>query len=403
MSANQNILSFTITLPIFFSLIVKLRMRLFLVVFFLIYGTLHLYAFLKAKAALAFSAKAGIPLVIIMAVMMSAPLIIRYLEGYKLELLARFMSYTGYIWMGGLVLFVAFAVCIDIYRLLFYLLNLFLHINLSTISVSVKGAFFIPLIAALSAGCYGFFEAKDIQVEHLTVKSSSIPAESNGLKIVQISDVHIGLIVREERLRKIADKVMAESPDILVSTGDFVDGQINRLEGLAEIFLRIKPAYGKYAITGNHEYYAGLDQALEFTRSAGFTILRGETVEVAGIYITGVDDSTGKQSGSYNGKSERELLSGLDSNKFKILLKHRPLVSNDGAGLFDLQLSGHTHKGQIFPFSLVTKLYYPKHAGFLDLQNGSHLYVSRGSGTWGPPIRFLSPPEVTVIELVHAD
>ena len=378
-------------------------MRLFLIVFFLIYGSLHLYAFLKAKAALSLSSKAGILLIVFMAVMTSAPVIIRYLEGYKLELLARLMSYTGYIWMGVLILFFAFAVCIDCYRLLLYLLNLMFHTDVSTITLSPKGSFFIPLIAALAAGCYGFFEAKDLQVEHLTVKSSRVPAESNGLKIVQISDVHIGLIIREERLKRIAAKVKLESPDILVSTGDFVDGQLNRLEGLAEIFLHIKPVYGKYAITGNHEYYAGLDQALEFTRNAGFTILRGEAVEVAGIYIAGVDDIAGKQFGRSNGNSERELLSGLDHDTFKILLKHRPLISNDGNGLFDLQLSGHTHKGQIFPFSLVTKLYYPKHAGFLDLQNGSHLYVSRGSGTWGPPIRFLSPPEVTVIKLVHTD
>jgi hypothetical protein len=342
-------------------------------------------------------------MIVFMAVMTSAPVIIRYLEGIKLEFLARFMSYTGYIWMGVLILFFSFAICVDMYRLFLYVLNLILHYDLSAFSLSTKASFLIPFIFALAAGCYGFFEAKDILVEHLTVKSSRIPAESSGLKIVQISDVHVGLIVREERLKRIAEKVMAESPDIVVSTGDFVDGQINSLNGLAEIFLQIKPAYGKYAITGNHEYYAGLDQALEFTRRAGFTMLRGDVVEVAGIYIAGVDDPAGKQLGSLNGKSEKELLSGLDNNKFKILLKHRPLVSNDGAGLFDLQLSGHTHKGQIFPFSLVTKYYYPKHAGLLHLQNGSGLYVSRGSGTWGPPIRFLSPPEVTVIELVHAD
>lgn len=391
-----------ITLSIPMYIIVKLRMRIFLVVFFLIYGSLHLYAFLKAKAALSISVKTGIPVIIFMAVMTSAPVIVRYLEGLDLELLARIMSYAGYVWMGLLILFFASAVCVDIYRLLVYLLNLIVHADLSGLSLSAKASFFMPLMFSLIAGCYGFFEARDIQVEHFSVKSSRIPAESDGLKIVQISDVHIGLIVREDRLRKIAEKVNAESPDILVSTGDFVDGQINRLNGLAEIFLQIKPAYGKYAITGNHEYYAGLEQALEFTRKAGFTMLRGEAVEVAGIYIAGVDDSTGKQFGMLNGKYESELLSGLDHNKFKILLKHRPVASNDGAGLFDLQLSGHTHKGQIFPFSLVTKLYYPKHAGLLDLKNGSHLYVSRGSGTWGPPIRFLSPPEVTVIELRHA-
>ena len=376
-------------------------MRIFLVVFFLIYCSLHLYAFLKAKAALSLSAKAGVPLIIFMAVMTSAPVIVRYLESFELEFLARLMSYIGYMWMGILILFFSLAICIDIYRLLLYSARLILHIDLPAISFSAKTCFFIPLTFALAAGCYGYFEAGDIQVEHLTIKTSKIPEESKGLKIVQISDVHVGLLIREERLKRIAEKVKAESPDILVSTGDLVDGQINRLEGLAEIFQGIKPRYGKYAITGNHEYYAGLEQALEFTRRAGFTVLRGETVETGGVYIAGVDDLAGEQFGILDRRSEKDVLSGLDTGKFKILLKHRPLVVNNGAGLFDLQLSGHTHKGQIFPFSLVTKLYYPKHAGFLDLQNGSYLYVSRGSGTWGPPIRFLSPPEITVIELVR--
>lgn len=376
-------------------------MRLFFIVFFLIYGSLHLYAFMKARSAFSFSVKAGVPVIVFMSVMILAPVIIRYLEKLELEFLARVMSYIGYIWMGALILFVSLALCMDIYRLLLYLVGLFLTRDLSAMSLSARSSFFIPVIFALSAGAYGYFEAGNIRVEHLTIKTSKIPAEHNSLKIVQISDIHIGLIVREKRLKEIIEKVNSESPDILVSTGDLVDGQINRMEGFAEIIREIKPQYGKFAITGNHEYYAGLDQALEFTRRAGFTILRGEAVEVAGIYIAGIDDPAGKQLGMLNGLSEKELLSGLDHDKFKILLKHRPLVINNGAGLFDLQLSGHTHKGQIFPFNLVTKLYYPKHAGYLNLQNGSHLYVSRGTGTWGPPMRFLSPPEVTVIELVR--
>jgi len=101
--------------------------------------------------------------------------------------------------------------------------------------------------------------------------------------------------------------------------------------------------------------------------------------------------------------SEKELLSRFSREKFTLLLKHRPLVDEDAIGLFDLQLSGHAHKGQIFPFSIITKLIYPNHAGLLKLEKNSRLYVSRGSGTWGPPIRFLSPPEVTLIELVHED
>jgi len=168
--------------------------------------------------------------------------------------------------------------------------------------------------------------------------------------------------------------------------------------------VEVKPRYGKFAITGNHEFYAGIDQALEFTEKAGFTLLRGQGQTIGGlINIAGVDDIQARAYGGFHGVSEQQLLSGFSNNLFTLFLKHRPLVNKEGIGLFDLQLSGHVHKGQIFPFSILTWLYYPTQAGFAALSERSGLYVSRGSGTWGPPIRFLSPPEVTLIELVPAN
>ncbi len=141
---------------------------------------------------------------------------------------------------------------------------------------------------------------------------------------------------------------------------------------------------------------------MHFTEKAGFRVLRGEALNIAGIItIAGVDDPTGKRDSLFRGTSERALLSGLPREKFTLLLKHMPVVDENAPGLFDLQLSGHTHKGQIFPFSLITRLFFQTYAGLVQLPNNSRLYVNRGSGTWGPPIRFLSPPEVTVIELVH--
>jgi predicted MPP superfamily phosphohydrolase len=209
------------------------------------------------------------------------------------------------------------------------------------------------------------------------------------------------LIVRKERLKRILKEVKAAEPDMFVSTGDLVDGQINSLPGLAELLREINPRYGKFAITGNHEFYAGLDQAMDFTEKAGFTILKGKGLTIAGlINIAGVDDPAGKNYGLSMEVEEKKLLSGLPPEKFTLFLKHRPLLDRNAIGLFDLQLSGHTHKGQIFPFGLITGLFYPADSGYLSLPNNSHLYVSRGSGTWGPPIRFLSPPEVTVIEIL---
>lgn len=381
-------------------------MILFLMTFFLLYSGMHLYVFLKAREALSFGAEVSIPIIIFMVGMILAPFIIHFSEKHGFESIARDMSYLGYTWMGILFLFISASLIIDIYRFLVYSATFIFQKDLTIISPSARFSFFIPLLLSISIATYGYFEALNIRIEKVTVKTSKIPKGISGFKIVQISDVHLGLIIREERLKRILREVKKVNPDILISTGDLVDGQINRLEGLADLLKEINPRYGKFAITGNHEFYAGLAQALDFTKNAGFSILRGEGVNVSGlINIAGFDDPQGKTYGLYKDISEKELLSGLSPQKFTLLLKHRPVIDKDALGLFDLQLSGHAHKGQIFPFSLITRLYYrhTAHAGHLRLMDNSYLYVSRGAGTWGPPIRFLSLPEVTVIELVYVD
>jgi predicted MPP superfamily phosphohydrolase len=377
-------------------------LNLFLVSFFLVYGLVHLYGFYKIKSALSLSYTAGLPIVLLMVLMVLSPVIVYHAERAGFELFARIMSFTGYLWMGFLFLFFSLSLAIDIYNLLTHLAVIIANAKISAFIPSEKTSFFICIFFAVTAGSYGYFEAKNVRIEQIVIKTSKIPEETGRLKIVQISDVHLGLIVRQKRLKSIVDGVKKTNPDILVSTGDLVDGQINKLEGLAELLLEIKPRYGKYAVTGNHEYYAGLSQALKFTKKAGFTILRGKAVAVRELLnLAGVDDSTGKSFNLFTDVPEKGLLSGLDHNRFTILLKHRPEVDEFSNGLFDLQLSGHTHKGQIFPFSLLIKLLFIQDAGYMKFESGSSLYVNRGSGTWGPPIRFLSPPEVTVIELVH--
>jgi predicted MPP superfamily phosphohydrolase len=181
-----------------------------------------------------------------------------------------------------------------------------------------------------------------------------------------------------------------------------VDGQINSLSGLAEDLGGIKPRFGKFAVMGNHEYYAGFEHSLNFIEAAGFTVLRGETFSIPGVItIVGMDDPAGKQFGMYRAVKENILLAGLPHGTFTLLLKHLPIVRPEAVQLLDLQLSGHTHKGQIFPFVLVVRAFFPNIAGWYDLGAHAGLYVSRGTGTWGPPMRFFAPPEITVIDLVH--
>ena len=363
---------------------------------------MHLYFFAKVKSAFPFGIEISICLVIFIIIMFLAPIAVHALERYGLEYWARFMSYSGYIWMGVLFIFLVVSLIFDLYHLIIYTGGIICHQDISYLNLSPLFAFLIPLLVSLGINTYGYFEAKNVHVEKMTIESAKIPEKIGKIRIVQISDVHIGVIIKDKRLERIVEQIKAAEPDILISTGDLVDGQINNLSEPMMLLKSIQPKYGKFAITGNHEFYAGLGDALDFTRNSGFSVLRDEGTTVAGfINIVGMDDPTGRSFGLTGNITEGQILPRFPRSNFTLLLKHQPVVDNNAAGLFDLQLSGHTHNGQIFPFSLITRLFFHYHTGYFNLPNQSQLYVSRGTGTWGPPIRFLSPPEITVFDIVH--
>jgi predicted MPP superfamily phosphohydrolase len=378
--------------------------NIFFAVFFGLYGLLHFYSFVKLKRALEPGSWPLAGLTLFMILMVLAPLLVRLLERNAWPTLARLLAHVGYVWMGLLFLFVSCALLLDLYRVLMLLLQGAVRVDLSHLMPSPRVNFFAPLILALTVAIFGFFQALNIRTERIVIQTAKIPRDIGRVRIVQISDVHLGLIVRQSRLAKILECVTAAHPDLLVSTGDLVDGQLNELAGLAEQIRQVNTPLGKYAVTGNHEFYAGIGTALKFTQEAGFTVLRGKGLTVSGVLnLAGVDDPAGNRFGTGHMISEKALLTDLPRSAFTVLLKHRPIPDDESIGLFDLQLSGHTHKGQIFPFTVLIDLMYPKSAGLLELGAGARLYVSRGSGTWGPPIRFLSAPEVTVIDLVSAE
>ena len=377
-------------------------MGLFLVTFFLIYGGMHLYAFSKARAALGFGTAVGFAVAVFMLIMVAAPFIIRYTERLGLESLARVFAWIGYLWLGIIFLFTSFAFAMDLGRLLLWLGSILLNKELPAMLSSPGPVFFLPLAAALIASAYGFVEAGNIKAEHITIETEKLPADVRKLTIAQVSDVHLGLIVRKRQLARIAALIAEAAPDILVSTGDLVDGQVCEMDGLSDLLRGLPARYGKFAVTGNHEFYAGLDNAICFTEKAGFALLRGQAVAAGPITIAGVDDPTAGTFHFDGDFSGLKTLRDLPRDRFVLFLKHRPLIQEKTLGLFDLQLSGHVHKGQIFPFTILTWLYYPIEAGYADLPKGSRLYVSRGSGTWGPPIRLMSSPEVTIITLLNS-
>ena len=363
----------------------KKRSPLRLILILAMYAGIQFYVAAKAIDMLGVSGWDWLPAVWALA-MLAAPFLLWRLESRtEYHVFAVIGAWVVYGWMG--------------FSFIFFWVGLVLSCYDWLVRIMGQDTFFAPstflVLSAITAAVwlYGFMAARRIRIERVRITSDRLPAGFPGLRIVQISDLHLGILIGRQRLEYVLKRAGGLDPDMLISTGDLVDAQAHFVDGLSTLFAAFRPRYGKFAVTGNHERYAGLEHALDFHTRSGFRLLRGETVEIRGIVLAGVDDPVVSAQVS----DEARVLAGIPADRFVILLKHQPLI--DAAARFDLQLSGHTHKGQIFPFGLLVRLVYPLVSGLHALPGGAHLYVSRGTGTWGPPIRIFSPPEITLIEL----
>ena len=377
-------------------------MYIFLTIFLTCYGGMQWYWYRNALSSIPNTMIAKFFVALFLFLMMLAPLLIRLLEQRGNEGTARWTAVIGYSWMGFLFLSCSCFLLLDLFRLLLRALAYGGYAGTTERFFPDAGYSFPGVtILVVAIMIYGWYEARAIRIENIDLYTTKIPKAAGTITVVQISDVHLGLLVGEGRLKTILAAIRAAEPDLLVATGDLVDGQMDRHDGLARLMGEIQPRLGKFAVTGNHELYGGSRQALSFLKDAGFTVLRGEVFDIHGIMtVAGVDDPV------FGGKSEavkqeRRVLSLAASDRFLLLLKHRPLIDTGSRGRFDLQLSGHVHQGQIFPFGLLTRIQFPLPTGLSGIEEGGAVYVSRGTGTWGPPIRFLAPPEVTVFHLRH--
>jgi predicted MPP superfamily phosphohydrolase len=262
----------------------------------------------------------------------------------------------------------------------------------------------VPVTAALIvvAVAYSFYEAWAVRRVDVTLEIPhvTLPEGRERLRLVLLSDVHLGGFNSLNRLDRIMGIVRAAEPDFLLMAGDLVDGDMDGRDREAELLRSHGARYGAFAVTGNHEFYSGVGQAVDFMRRSGFTVLRDSRSELAGVVVIGLDDPVKGGRGFY---SSETLPAGLDFSRppgaLVLLLKHRPQVIEGTEGKFDLQLSGHTHGGQIWPFSMIVSRINKSGQG-LSRVNGSAVYVSNGAGFWGPPMRLFAPPEVTVIDIV---
>lgn len=242
---------------------------------------------------------------------------------------------------------------------------------------------------------WGALEAKRFRTRHVKIVSPKLSGIEKPIRVVQISDLHLGDSSSLRHTTKVIDTVNAQEPDIVVSTGDLFDGYLQLMAPFVDALRQIKAPLGKFAVSGNHEAYAGIEAALSLTELAGFTVLRNSNQAITSqLTISGVEDPA-----SSLAPDETAALRTISSLPFLLFLKHRPDFDSESEGKFDLQLSGHTHGGQIAPFNVLTKIQYRAKLGLSELAPSQHLYLSRGTGAWGPQIRLLAPPEITVFEL----
>ncbi|PLX40978.1 MAG: metallophosphoesterase [Deltaproteobacteria bacterium] len=365
-------------------------MTLFVITALLIYTAMHLVVFWGMHPLLARHRALPTLSWVLMVPMIFAPVGVRLLERYGYEWGARALAWTSFTWMG--FLFIAFSMFIILFafEILFFILKRITPLPRLSLRSAQSAA--IIFIITLTAGIYSLHEATDMRVERISLQAESLGGSAKKITVAQLSDIHLGLMNRENILAPIVSKLQELKPDIVLATGDVVDAQINHIDELSDLWLRIDPPLGKYAVLGNHEYYAGLKQSIEFLEKSGFKVLRGESDSPRGeVTIIGVDDSRDADNSA--------IIRELDSPLYTIYMKHRPKVIAGELPFFDLQLSGHAHKGQIFPFNFLTAIPFPMQDGLYPLPRENYLYASRGTGTWGPPMRLLSPPEISIFEL----
>ncbi len=369
-------------------------MTIFVLIFLSLYTGLHavilwgIMPLIKGRAAIIAAC------CLWMALMILCPVAVRMLEHRGYESAAYALALVGFTWMGfAFVAFSVFAV-LGVWEMAAWVIG---KASAAMPPLSLRNPVFTAGVLAFTvfAAAYGVYEASNIRVERVVITTPKLAPGSPSITIAQVSDMHLGLLRGKRELADVVAMLKELNPDMIAATGDTVDAQPDHLSTISHLWLEIDPPLGKFAVTGNHEYYAGLEESLLFLENSGFTMLRSRGMAVGDrLNIAGVDDPAGGFPGD-----DVQTLSRLDAARYTVLLKHRPTVTDAAAAMFDLQLSGHSHRGQIFPFNFLTAMQYPMQDGLYTLPTGSRLYTSRGTGTWGPPMRILSPPEITIFEI----
>ncbi|MGB2721765.1 MAG: metallophosphoesterase [Rhodococcus sp. (in: high G+C Gram-positive bacteria)] len=268
--------------------------------------------------------------------------------------------------------------------------------------VSRIGSAAVALVSVVAVG-YGLVEAATPRVTNTDVALDRLPAEFDGVRVALVSDLHAGPSRGADFVRKVVDSINAENPDVVLLDGDLIDGTVPLVGADLAPLRDLDAPLGVFAVSGNHEFYAGDGgEWLDLWSTLGIDVLRNERTTLtrggAAIDLAGINDATAPA------PYEPDLgaaLEGIDPDRFVLLMAHQPLQAVEASDFgVDMQVSGHTHGGQIWPIRYLVPLQQPSVEG-LDTIDNTTLYTTRGAGAWGPPVRVAAPPEIAMLELTQ--
>jgi predicted MPP superfamily phosphohydrolase len=367
-----------------------------------VYTLINLYIFLRGWQAIPETPALRLGYIVVFLVLFASFIAGRFLERVALSRFSSALVWIGSFWLGAMVYFFLILLVIDFLRLINSLIPFFPSFiaandrEAGQVTAIVVGAVVLVIVVL------GYINALKVRVKKLELTTRKGIRPRGRLSIVVASDIHLGTLICKSRLEGIVETINRLNPELVLLPGDVVDEDLGPVirQNLGETLRTIKSKLGVIAITGNHEYIGGVEKACRYLSEHGITVLRDSWVEIEkGIVIVGREDLSSRQLAGKRRKPLEELMAGVDKNLPVILMDHQPFRLEDAEkNGVDLQLSGHTHHGQLWPFNFITKKVYEVSWGYKKKGN-THFYVSSGVGTWGPPIRTGNRPEIVNIRL----
>ena len=374
---------------------------MFFLVMFILYGLGSTYLLIRGWQALEGISWARPYFVVLLVILSSSFFIARFLRGSVPEYLPRFLQDVGMSWMVPMLYFVLFLLVLDLARIIdhfFPFLPSWNEIPYPKIKLWVLG---LGVVLVLGVSFYGYLRFIRPEVRTLTITLPKTERGLDSLRLVLASDLHLGTTTHKDRLSRYVDLINRQNPDLVCLAGDIIDTDLTSADAgeMALEFRRIKTQWGVFSVPGNHDHYANIQEAIRFFESANINLLMDSAVNVAEtIQLMGREDRSRRQR-----KSLAEIRKDFPATLPVVLLDHQPIgleeAAENGIGL---QLSGHTHDGQIWPFRALVRSMYEISHGYLR-KGDTRYYVSSGLALWGPPYRIGTTSELVTIRLLFRE